>query len=140
MLVRTWERETTTDENGNIVVKKEEFVPELDISVKVLDERPTDPNYYTDMAMALLGKAMGIRAFWKTMKDGKFPPIEEILEELDEMQQAQAQAAQQAMQMQAQQEMQKQALSLEKQRLQNESVEKQVAIKAATSLAKGGGR
>ena len=63
MLVRTWERETTTDENGNIVVKKEEFVPELDISVKVLDERPTDPNYYTDMAMALLGKAMGIRAF-----------------------------------------------------------------------------
>jgi len=140
MLVRTWDRETVEDENGQSVTKKEEFVPELDISVKVLDERPTDPNYYTDMAMGLLGKAMGIKAFWKTMKDGKFPPVDEILEELGEMQAAQAQAAQQAQQTAAQQEMQKQALGLEKQKLQNESVEKQVAIKAATTLAKRGGK
>ena len=55
------------------------------------------------------------------------------------MQQAQAQAAQQAGRCRLNRKCEA-SINLEKQRLQNESVEKQVAIKAATSLAKGGGR
>lgn len=134
MLVRTWDRDITTDENSQQVPMKEEFIPEFDIKVKVTDERPTDRNYYSNMATALLGKALGIKAFWKTLDEGKFPPIDEILDELDELQKAQAEAQAQTQQaMVARQEQEKESdrqYGIAKQRLQNESVERQVAMKA----------
>jgi hypothetical protein len=55
--------------------------------------------------MGLLGKGMGLKAFWKTIDDGKFPPIDDILQELDQ----QAQAAQQQQMAQQQQQMQQSA-------------------------------
>lgn len=135
MLVKTWEREIVKDESGNVVeVRKEEFVPEFDVKPKVMDERPTDRNYYSNMATQLLGRAMGIRAFWRTMDEGKFPPIDEILQEMDEMQKAQAEAQAQAQQaMQQNEQSEKQAdreYGVLKQQMQNESVERQVAMKA----------
>jgi hypothetical protein len=137
MLVRTWDRDT--DENGEPM--KEEFIPEFDIKVKVMDERPTNRNYYSSMASQLLGKAMGIKAFWRTLDEGKFPPISEILEELDQMQQAQLQAqnqaTQQAMLAKQQEKEQDRQASLDKIALQNQSMEKQVAISA---LAKVGNK
>ncbi|MEN6313246.1 MAG: hypothetical protein ABFD25_03240 [Clostridiaceae bacterium] len=145
MLVRTWDREymSTVDEYGNEIKKpmKEEFVPEFDLRAKIMDERPTDRNYYTSLATQLLGSALGIRAFWRTLDEGKFPPVNEILQELDEMRQAQAQAAQQQQQTmiqskQQEKEQDKQA-SLEKIALQNQSMEKQVAMSA---MAKAGAR
>jgi hypothetical protein len=130
MLVRTWDRDM--DENGEPM--KEEFVPEYDIRAKVMDERPTDRNYYTSLATQLLGKAIGIRCFWKTIDEGKFPPIEEITQELDEMEKAQAEAQAQAQQAaMASQQKEKQAdreIGIAKQMLQNDSVERQVAMKA----------
>lgn len=132
MLVKRWEREPG---------KFEEFVPEFDVKVKVAESKPTDRNYYVNMAMSLLGRAMGIKAFWKTVEEGHFPPVEEIIEELEETQRAQAEAQQQAQMaaLQAQQQ-EKQAdreYGVLKQKLQNDSVERQVAMKA---LAKAGVR
>lgn len=99
-----------------------------------MDERPTDRNYYTSLATQLLGKAIGIRCFWKTIDEGKFPPIEEITQELDEMEKAQAEAQAQAQQAaMASQQKEKQAdreIGIAKQMLQNDSVERQVAMKA----------
>jgi hypothetical protein len=102
MLVRTWERDV--DEAGNILI--EEFVPELDINVKIAKEIPTDKNYYINMAMQLLGKALGPKSFWYVMNEGKFPPTEDIIKELEQAQQAQLQAQLQAMQSQMQSEQQ----------------------------------
>ena len=82
------------------------------------------------MAAQLLGRAMGIKAFWYTLENGKFPPVDEILAELEEQQQQQAQAQAQAQQAQLQEkEFDKQA-SLEKIDRQNDSMERQVAMSA----------
>lgn len=143
MLVKTWTKEEIRDPStGEIVERKmEEFIPEFDIRVKIAEEKPTNRDYYVTLATTLLGKALGVKAFWRTLDEGKFPPINEILEELEEMQKAQAeaqsQAQQAAMQMQQQEkEVDKQA-SLEKIALQNQSMEKQVAMSV---MAKAGAR
>lgn len=139
MLVKTWEREVVYDESGQEIIKKEEFIPEFDITVKVAEDRPTDRSYYVTLATQLLGKAMGPKCFWKTIDEGKFPPINEILEELDEIQQAQAQAQAQAEQTDLQnRQSDKQAdrqYGVYKQKLQNDSVEKQVAMKVYQKMA-----
>jgi len=132
MLVRTWDRDL--DDNGEPM--KEDFIPEFDLKVKVTDERPTDRNYYSSMAMQLFGKAMGVKALWKTLDEGKFPHVNDILAELDEMQKAQSEQQQAMMQQRQQQEMANTQISLQKQQMQNDSVEKQVAMKA---MSKAGG-
>ena len=90
-LMRSWTRDTMGADGTPSV---EEFIPEFDLKVKVGDERPTDRNYYTNIAMSLLGKGIGIRAFWKTIDDGKFPPVDEILQELTQQAQQTQQQAQ----------------------------------------------
>jgi len=104
-LMRSWTRDTVSSEAG-VIEQKEEFIPEFDLKVKIGDERPTDRNYYTNIAMGLLGKGMGLKAFWKTIDDGKFPPIDDILQELDQQQQA----AQQQMMQQKQEQMTQQPI------------------------------
>jgi len=133
MLVKTWDREIV----GNVPMK-EEFVPEFDVKVKIAEDKPTNRDYYTTLAVQLLGKALGTRAFWKTLDEGKFPDTDEILAELDELSKAQAQAQQQAqnaaIQMEQQNKQMDKEASLEKIALQNQSMEKQVAMSA---MAKG---
>lgn len=74
MMFQEWERE-----DG----KFEMFVPEFDVSVKIMDEKPTDRNYYTSTAFELVGMgAMTIPQLWYTLEEGKFPPKDQILEEL----------------------------------------------------------
>lgn len=87
---KTWEREPAgTDAEGNPTpAKQEEYVPEMDLRVKVIDERPTSRDFYVQNAMQLLPmKAIDIESFWYTMEEGKFPPKEEILKRLAEMNQ-----------------------------------------------------
>jgi len=95
-LVKEWEREVYVEDNGQVIKKVEKYVPEFDLKVKVVDERPVDRNYYTSIAMQLLGTALGIKSFWKTIDEGKFPPVEEILLELQQQQQMMMQQQQQA--------------------------------------------
>jgi len=147
LLVRTWTRsyetgedgEYVTDGLGNRIPKLEEFIPEFDIKVKVRDEKPTDRNYYTNLATNLIGAGfIGLQAYWKTIDTGKFPPIEEIVAEVQQMRQAQAQAEQQAQQtqQQAEQALQqaKDQASLQKIAAQNQSMEKQVAMSAQAKM------
>jgi len=89
-LVRSWTRDSMSGDGV-----KEEFIPEFDIKVRVGDEKPSDRNYYTNIALKLFGSAMGINALWKTLDEGKFPPIDEILQEVTIMKQQAEQAAMQ---------------------------------------------
>jgi len=64
----------------------EDYIPDMDIVVRITDERPSSRNYFEQLAMALYGKAMGPNALWTTIIEGKLPSKEEILSELAEMQ------------------------------------------------------
>jgi hypothetical protein len=82
---RRWEREPAMmDGEGNeIPAKMEEYIPELDVKVKVLDERPTEREYYIEFALELYNKeALDIESLWYTIEEGKFPPKDDILERL----------------------------------------------------------
>jgi hypothetical protein len=71
-MLMTWEREPG---------KKEQFVPEFDIKVKVMDEKPTDRNYYTNTAFVLFDKqAMTLDDLWYTLEEGKFPNKESVIQ------------------------------------------------------------
>lgn len=85
-MVRYWEREPSgTDEKGNETsAKMEAYIPEFDVKVKVIDERPTSRNYYIELAMQLFEKqAIDLETLWFVIEEGKFPPKEEILERLN---------------------------------------------------------
>ena len=70
--------------------EQEMYVPDFDMKVTIVDERPQTWQHYEQIAMAMLGKGMGPKAFWDTIIDGKLPDREMILKELDDMQQAAA--------------------------------------------------
>jgi len=88
-----WIREEipVTDLMGNPVInpmtgqpevaqRVEYFVPEFDISVTILSDKPTDRNYYTGVAQTMHGLGlMTGEDLWYTLEEGKFPPKEEIL-------------------------------------------------------------
>jgi hypothetical protein len=137
MLVKTFARETGADGTP----KLEEFIPEFDIKVKIAEDKPTDRNYYVTLATELLGTALGIKAFWKTIDEGKFPSTEEILAELDEMRkaqaEAQAQAQQAAIQMQQQDKEADRQAGLEKIDRQGQAIERQTVLSA---MAKAGAK
>jgi len=80
---RTWDRQVQ-DEQGNITgVQQELFVPEFDISVKIMDEKPKDRTYYTRTAVELFGQnGIDIESLWYTLEEGKFPPTSEIIKRL----------------------------------------------------------
>lgn len=65
------------------------YVPSWNVKVKVMDEKPTDRNYYINTATTLTQAGlMDVESLWYTIEEGKFPPRDEILARL------QAQAAQ----------------------------------------------
>lgn len=137
MLVREWVRDY--DENGQPI--KEEFIPEFDLKVRVQDERPTDRNYYSTMALQLFGRAMGLKALWYTLDEGKFPPINEIIEEFTQMQQAQSEAQMKAIQAQAQAEQQENERDRQSKLAGQQSTnDTQLKMTALSALAKAGGR
>jgi hypothetical protein len=80
---RVWDRQILDDEGNVTDVKQEIFVPEFDITIKIMDEKPTDRNYYTQTAVSLFGsQAMDLESLWYTLEEGKFPQAKEILERL----------------------------------------------------------
>lgn len=84
-MMRSWDRESNTDEMGNPSVKQEKFIPEFDVEVKILDEKPTDRNYYTSTAFEMFKlKGMTMADLWYTLEEGKFPSKANVLENLKE--------------------------------------------------------
>jgi len=87
-MVKTWPRSPAEyDEQGNETkpAEMEEYIPEMDVKVKLADERPTSRDYYTDLAIKMKPAGLiDMQSFWYTMEEGKFPPKEEVLKRLDE--------------------------------------------------------
>jgi len=80
---RTWNRQILDDEGNVTGEQPETFVPEFDVSVKIMDEKPTDRNYYTQTAVNLYSQqAIDLESLWYTLEEGKFPQTKEILERL----------------------------------------------------------
>lgn len=81
-MTKQWER--TMEVDGEQVTTYENYVPELDIRVRIMDERPTDRNYYINTASTLMGaNAIDIESLWDTIDDGKFPAKTVVLERLE---------------------------------------------------------
>lgn len=83
-MMQEWPRETgELDELGNPIIKKDRYVPEFDIDVKIIDEKPTDRNYYTSTAFSLLNvNGITIEDLWYTLEEGKFPQKDDVLKHL----------------------------------------------------------
>ena len=83
--MQVWDRETVTDEDGNETTNQEKFVPEFDVYVNIVDEKPTDRNYYTSTAFEMFKmKGMTMQDLWYTLEEGKFPPKTNVLDNLKE--------------------------------------------------------
>jgi hypothetical protein len=83
-MLSSWVREEYPDPvTGQMVQKEEKFVPEFDIQVKIIDEKPTDRNYYTNTALQLFGMNLMVpEDVWYTLEEGKFPPKDEVVEKI----------------------------------------------------------
>jgi hypothetical protein len=89
-----WPRETvqvdqTDPTTGEIyqepVQRMEKYIPEFDVKVTILSEKPTDRNYYTSLAMELYGmQLLTPEDLLYTLDEGKLPPTEDILQNLRE--------------------------------------------------------
>jgi hypothetical protein len=85
-MMLTWIREEASIHPGTLEQtpeKKEYFIPEFDISVKIIDERPKDRNYWTQTAFSLQAiQGLTMEDLWYTLEEGKLPPREEALKRL----------------------------------------------------------
>lgn len=89
-LHQEWPRETVnltqpdpmTGEPMEVPVERmEKYVPEFDIKVTILSEKPTDRNYYTNLAMQLHQmQLLTPEDLLSTLEEGKLPPMDDILE------------------------------------------------------------
>ena len=83
-MYQTWERE---GEGGE--TRFEKYVPEFDLSVKIMDEKPNDREYYTKTAFEMFkSQGMTISDLWTTIDEGEFPPKDQILDNLKAQDQA----------------------------------------------------
>jgi hypothetical protein len=85
---KTWVRDTVQQENPTTGLMEqkdliETFVPEFDIKVTIMSEKPTDRNYYTQLANVLYDKQLlSPEDFYFCLEEGKLPPIKDILKHL----------------------------------------------------------
>jgi hypothetical protein len=86
-MIRTWPRAPAEyDEKGTEIkpAEMEEYIPEMDVKVKLADERPTSRDYYTGLAMKMKPAGLiDLESFWYTMEEGKFPPKKDVLARLE---------------------------------------------------------
>lgn len=102
---REWSRdieiEQTEDGIAMPIERKEKFIPEFDVKAVVISEKPTDRNYYTNLALQLYQMQLLTKEdFLSTLEEGKLPSMADILEHLEVQQQK---LMQQQMMMQQQQ-------------------------------------
>ena len=69
------------------------YSPEFDTRCKVTSTMPSDRVFYMEMAKELyIAQLIDHHIFWYVIDNGKFPPIEEVLQHIEQQQQQQAQA------------------------------------------------
>jgi hypothetical protein len=135
--------------------RKEFFVPEFDIGITILNEKPTDRAYYTDLAFTLFDKQLLTPDdLLYTLEEGKLPPAKEILQHvqgmnnvmqlMSQMQQLPPEVQQQIMQIIMQtvggmmQEVQTQQAQMQGQQKLQQKVEGMKENQAVSQLVKGG--
>src|SRR6056297_149239 len=92
-----WEREVQGEE------VTETYYPEMDIRVNIVDAKPTEREYYINLANMMHDRGLIDRqSYHETIESGKLPPKEVILERLREQEQRQMQALQQEQMAQSQ--------------------------------------
>jgi len=75
------------------------YSPEFDTKCKITQSLPTDRAFYMDMAKELYSAGLiDMEVFWHVIDHGKFPPIEKIIEKINEKQDMERQAAEQGQQ------------------------------------------
>ena len=87
-MLNSWDREIVEKENketGMIEqqVQKEMFVPEFDIKITILSEKPTDRNYNTQLAYNLHNmQLLSPEDLFYVLEEGKLPPTKDILQHI----------------------------------------------------------
>ena len=95
-LTKEWTRDTQIEEqfdevSGQMIqipkAMNEKFIPEFDIKVVVVSEKPTDRNYYTNLAMQLYQMQLLVpEDLLSTLENGKLPPMDDILKKVQAQQ------------------------------------------------------
>lgn len=85
-----WTRETVTEEITNPLTNEpiqvtrdlmETFIPDFDVKVTVLSEKPQSREYYTELATWLFERELLVpEDLLSTFEDGKLPPMQDILD------------------------------------------------------------
>jgi len=85
-----WRRETVEDEMGNVVNIEEHFVPDFDIVVDIISKKPTDRNFYANVAFTMHDRqAITKEDLWKTIDEGRLPDLDLVLQHLNAQDQVQ---------------------------------------------------
>jgi len=83
MMYDVWIRETKTDELGNTINLEEHFIPDFDIEVDVISKKPTDRNFYANIAFTMFDRgAITKEDLWKTVDEGRLPDLDIVMQHL----------------------------------------------------------
>jgi hypothetical protein len=85
LMIGSWERDHVENpETGELTPRIEKFMPEWDIRVKILDERPKDRAYNTSTAFELFGiHGLTMADLWYALEEGKLPARDTALANLE---------------------------------------------------------
>lgn len=82
-MLQSWDREMIPGQDGQMIPQKEFFVPDFDIKCTIMSEKPTDRNYYTQLAMQLYNmQLLSPEDLYYTLEEGKMPPNKDILQHI----------------------------------------------------------
>ena len=77
----SWEREDINEDTGEEMLFEEKFVPEFDVDVKILSEKPNDRSYNTSVAFDMYDRGlMTDEDLWNTLDEGQLPPVNMIIQ------------------------------------------------------------
>jgi len=90
MMYDVWHRETIEDDMGNKINLEEHFVPDFDILVDIISKKPTDRNYYSNIAFTMFDRgAITKEDLWKTIDEGRLPDLDIVMQHLNAQDQVQ---------------------------------------------------
>ena len=85
-----WQRDTVQDEMGNTINLKEHFVPDFDIQIDIISKKPTDRNFYANIAFTMFDRGVITKEdLWKTVDEGRLPDLEIVMQHLHAQDQVQ---------------------------------------------------
>ncbi len=78
-----WIREVVLTGDGEGQEMKEHFVPDFDITIDIVNAKPTDRNFYANIAFTMHDRqAITVKDLWKTIDEGRLPDLDMVLQHL----------------------------------------------------------